>query len=147
VRLLNWGTEAEVVSVTERSVMVRSAGVNIRVEPSEIKKIGGPTPSRTPQRVPPRIPPPASKEPGVRVGANTLDLRGARVDEATTLVSKFFSDALIAGFDSVFLLHGHGTGALKRGLRAWLSGVEIVHSHSPAEPLQGGDAVTVVHLR
>lgn len=55
--------------------------------------------------------------PSVRVAANTCDLRGFRYDEAIPEVERFLSNAAVEGRPIVFLLHGHGTGALKRGLR------------------------------
>ena len=83
----------------------------------------------------------------MRMGANTLDMRGQRVEEGMDAADKFFDDALMRGHDLVFLLHGHGTGALKDALRSWLKSHPRVRDAAPANAEQGGDAFTIVSLR
>jgi DNA mismatch repair protein MutS2 len=82
----------------------------------------------------------------VRTTGNTLDLRGERVDAALALAEKFVDDGLRGGVDAVFLVHGHGTGALRGALRDHFThfpGVRTLRSGSPEE---GGDGVTVLLL-
>jgi len=70
-----------------------------------------------------------------------------RADEALTCIETFLDRAYGADDPVVFLLHGHGTGALKKAVRAWLSaGVPYVRSHRPAAREEGGDAYTVVFV-
>ena len=57
----------------------------------------------------------------VRAGYNTLDVRGERVDAALGLAEKFLDDALRTGSEAVFVIHGHGTGALRESLRKQLA--------------------------
>ncbi len=82
----------------------------------------------------------------VAVGPNTLDLRGYRVEDAFPAIEAFF-DTHTNRTGVVFLLHGHGTGALKQGLRHWLPTSHYVRNFRPANAEEGGDALTVVHLR
>lgn len=144
VKLLPWGTRGCVVALSDKKVTVRSAGVTTRVDSDTIERISGPIEKPVPPLRPPL--PTTGADDGLRVDANTLDLRGQRYDDAVRLVDRFFSDALMSGFDVVYLLHGHGTGALKRGLRQWLTTEQVVTNYHPADIHQGGDAVTVVHL-
>ena len=78
---------------------------------------------------------------------NTLDLRGKRVDEAIAEVATFFDRMTMRGQDTVFLLHGHGTGALKEALRSDLRTNAYVRDWAPASEEQGGDAFTVCVLQ
>jgi len=88
-----------------------------------------------------------SPEGAVRVPSNTLDIRGARVAEGLEALDQFLDDAVLRGADAVFVLHGHGTGALKAAIRKALADSEYVESCAPALPEQGGDAFTVAVLR
>ncbi len=83
---------------------------------------------------------------GVRTDSNTLDLRGYRLEEAIEATDQFLDRLLLGGHDVGFLLHGHGTGVLKDGLRRWLPGCAAAGRWRPAENEQGGDAFTVVEL-
>jgi DNA mismatch repair protein MutS2 len=82
----------------------------------------------------------------VRSGYNTLDVRGERVDAALGLAEKFLDDALRSGQEAVFVIHGHGTGALRQALRTELAAFPGVSAVRPATPEEGGDGVTVIAL-
>lgn len=83
----------------------------------------------------------------LRTISNTVDLRGLRADEALREVD-FFLDRLLQHGDSVaYVLHGHGTGALKKAVREWLRNNPVVASWRPASDSEGGDAFTRIDLR
>ena len=72
---------------------------------------------------------------------------GCTVEEAARRVDKFIDGAALAGKPQVRVIHGHGTGALRRGLAEFLSAHPLVESvHAEAQE-RGGTAVTVVELR
>jgi DNA mismatch repair protein MutS2 len=73
-------------------------------------------------------------------------LRGRRLEDAREAVEAFFDACLLRGEPVAYLLHGHGTGALKSGLRAWLPRSRYVRRWRPAAEGEGGDAWTVVEL-
>jgi DNA mismatch repair protein MutS2 len=75
-----------------------------------------------------------------------LFLLGATTDEARVQVEKFLDDAVLAGHDAVRLVHGKGTGALRRAVTACLRGHPLVSAFRAAEPREGGTGVTVVEL-
>jgi DNA mismatch repair protein MutS2 len=82
-----------------------------------------------------------------RTSDNTVDLRGMRVEEAVDRVEMFLDSALLQGIDGVYIIHGHGTGALKRGVRGYLTGSRYVRDFRPGNRDEGGDGVTVAYLR
>ena len=75
-----------------------------------------------------------------------VNLHGYRVDEALTVIDSLLDDAALEGMTSVKIVHGKGTGALRRAIREYLSGHPLVASTEPGE---GGAAsgVTVVQLQ
>ena len=75
-----------------------------------------------------------------------VNLHGYRVDEALTVIDSLLDDAALEGMTSLKIVHGKGTGALRRAVREFLTGHPLVASTEPGE---GGDAsgVTVVQLR
>jgi DNA mismatch repair protein MutS2 len=75
-----------------------------------------------------------------------LDLRGLTVDEALLLIDQRLDEAARAGVGELRIIHGKGTGTLRRAVREMLSKHALVHAHTAAAPRAGGDGVTVVEL-
>ncbi|MEJ7748530.1 MAG: Smr/MutS family protein, partial [Candidatus Limnocylindrales bacterium] len=82
----------------------------------------------------------------VRSVASSLDLRGARVDEALEALSRYLDDAALAGLDSTLIIHGGGTGALRDAVRSAAGTHPLVQSARPGERGEGGDGVTILKL-
>jgi DNA mismatch repair protein MutS2 len=76
----------------------------------------------------------------------SLDLRGARVDEALAALDTYLNDAAVAGLDRVTVIHGMGTGALRDAVRTESAGHPLVKAIRAGERGEGGDGVTVVSL-
>ena len=72
---------------------------------------------------------------------------GMTVDEAIDRVSSFLDDTLITDIQQVRIVHGHGTGALRKGLQAFLKTHPLVEKHYPAPENQGGGGATIVELK
>jgi DNA mismatch repair protein MutS2 len=75
-----------------------------------------------------------------------LDLRGLTVDEALLLIDQRLDEAARAGVRELRIIHGKGTGTLRRAVRDMLSKHALVSGHAGAPPRAGGDGVTVVEL-
>lgn len=85
-------------------------------------------------------------QPSDEPAAGEINVIGCTVEEATGRVDKFLDEAALAGKPSVRIIHGHGTGALRRGLAEFLSAHPLVERiHAEAED-RGGTAVTVAEL-
>ena len=78
--------------------------------------------------------------------ASSLDLRGARVDEALDLLGRYLDDAALAGLDQVTVVHGLGTGALRDAVRSNAAANPLVRDLRPGERGEGGDGATIVSL-
>lgn len=79
--------------------------------------------------------------------AAEINVIGRTVEQATELVDKFLDDAALAHRPSVRIIHGHGTGALRRGLAEFLRAHPLVDRIASESEERGGKAVTVVDLR
>lgn len=75
-----------------------------------------------------------------------LDLRGLTADEALAKADKYLDDAVLAGVERVRIVHGKGTGALRRAIAQFLRGHRNVQSYRLGGPGEGGEGVTVVEL-
>ena len=71
---------------------------------------------------------------------------GLRVDEAIPVVEKAINDAFLGGLTELIIIHGRGTGALKKAVREYASRHALVKGLHKADQAQGGDAVTVLEL-
>ena len=76
-----------------------------------------------------------------------INVIGSRADEATDRVDKFLDEAYMAGAETVRIVHGHGTGALRRAIAQLLTGHTHVERFSAAPSNQGGSGATSVTLK
>lgn len=90
---------------------------------------------------------PAGGRAGARTIDTTVDIRGHRVDEAVAQVDRFLDESLLAGRDTIFVIHGHGTGALRSAVRSHLASHKAIEKVRPGEQNEGGDGVTVAFLK
>lgn len=79
--------------------------------------------------------------------SNTLDLRGERVEEALDKLESYLDKASLANLSPVYIIHGHGTGALKAAVRDFVSTSPYVAKHRIGEDAEGGDGVCVIDIR
>jgi len=78
--------------------------------------------------------------------APRLDLRGERVEAALEQLNGYLDEALLAGLDEAVILHGAGTGALRRAIREYLADHPRVRAARPGRKEEGGDQATVAQL-
>jgi DNA mismatch repair protein MutS2 len=145
VRLKSGGTLAVVESAPERGqVRLRAGAMKLVLPLSEIDSIQAGRPKGTSGPAPrPKSRLAPTSEAAVRTADNTLDLRGERLEDALARVDAFLDQMLGEGHAVGFVLHGHGTGALKSAVREHLGASRYVGNARPAEPDEGGDAYTV----
>jgi DNA mismatch repair protein MutS2 len=79
--------------------------------------------------------------------ATDLNVIGCTVDEAISRAERFLDESLLTDRRTVRLIHGYGTGQLKRALAGFLQQHPLVARFDQAPPEQGGGGVTVVELK
>ncbi len=155
VRLLHLNTEASVVEAPNKGqVRVAVGGLKmsvpldqVRAQPMRQSVKKNPSLRRnSPGLATREAAAPRDAEP-IRSSLNTCDLRGLRVDEGLARVDAFLDRMLQLRETAAFVLHGHGTGAMKSAVREHLAASPVVRQFEAATREDGGDAVTVVHLR
>ena len=128
----------QLVQDREAEIDVRGKRLRVPLEGLRIVGTGGSTVAtgRVSVQLQPRDGPPTE-----------LNVIGCRVDEAVSRAEKFLDDALIAEERLLRVIHGHGTGKLRRALADFLRGHPLVERFEAAPPEQGGAGVTIVELR
>ena len=84
---------------------------------------------------------------GEETPGEEINVIGCTVEEATRRVDKFLDQAALAGSSPVRIIHGHGTGALRRGLAEFLKAHPLVESIRSEAEDRGGRAITLVELK
>ena len=138
-----FGMEGVVKALHDRDaeVDVRGKRLRARVDDLRVLASGGGAAA-----APPRVRVNVDLAP--RAGSLTeLNLIGCSVDEALARTEKFLDDSLISELRSVRLIHGYGTGQLRRAIAGFLQAQPFVANFSAAPPEQGGGGVTVVELK
>ncbi len=88
-----------------------------------------------------------TSQPGEGATSGEINVIGMRVEEATERVDKYLDEAALTNQTRVRIIHGHGTGALRRGLAEFLKSHPLVEHTTFETEEHGGKAITVVELR
>jgi DNA mismatch repair protein MutS2 len=79
--------------------------------------------------------------------SSEIDLRGKLAEEAQELLDKYLDDAVLVGLPMVRVIHGKGTGALRKSLQRYLAVHPSISSFRDGRPDEGGHGVTVIELK
>ena len=119
---------------------VQLGSLRTRVRSDQIERLGRAAPPAADEQ--PRIKqPPSPPDPGGR-----CDIRGRTTEDALPTVDGFLDHAYRAGRRRLEIVHGKGTGALRRAVRGLLQDHPLITTYETAPPNEGGDGVTIVHL-
>ena len=141
--------EADVLEVLpDGAVRVQAGPLKLVVDPSEVRPVV--QAESEPRRKPAAPARPGGDPPGLEVAVqtsdNTCDLRGLRTDDALSMAVTFLDRAVNDERRVCFLVHGHGTGALKEAIRRELKSSPYVRYFRAGNPGEGGDGVTIAWL-
>ncbi|WP_279081807.1 endonuclease MutS2 [Lactobacillus apis] len=142
VKVLSYGQTGTITKkLSEHEYEVQMGIIKVKVSDRDIEKIGSQKEPRTHQQVRAVS---ASRRSNVR---SELDLRGQRYDEAMTNLDRYIDSVLLAGLDVVTIIHGIGTGAIRKGVWQYLKSSKHVKSYNYAPANEGGNGATIVHLQ
>ena len=136
-----FGLEGTVVSIHDREAEVDVHGKRLRSRLAELRVVDA-------------TQAPASTRVSVNVhlqprhdALTELNLVGSSVDDAVIRLEKFLDECLLTEQHVIRVIHGYGTGQLRRGIAAFLEGHPLVSRFQPAPSDQGGGGVTIVELK
>lgn len=143
------GDEIKLLSANQRGTVLEKTGDNdylvqvgimkVKVKRSEIERVKGK--SQTMDK-------PLATVKGSSYHVKTeLDLRGERYEDALSRLEKYIDDALLAGYPKVFIIHGKGTGALRKGVKEFSKNHPRIGAERPGSAGEGGSGVTVLELK
>ena len=145
VELVKMGTRASVISVNKDGSLQLQAGIlKITAKQEEVRVVedadGGKKQAvQIAQRAEHKL---------RALGASPeVDLRGMMTDEALLVLDRFLDSAVMGRLDTVTVIHGKGTGAVRKAVRDHLKRSKYVKSFRPGRFGEGEDGVTVVELR
>jgi DNA mismatch repair protein MutS2 len=141
VRVRSLGTVATVEALQgdRAALQVRGKRLLVPLDDCEVVAEAGNAPPRLPQGV--------TLTRQATGAAADLDVRGLAVEEALERVDKFLDDASLEGLERVRVVHGVGSGRLRKAVRDMLTRHPLVAGSAGADPREGGEGVTLVTLR
>ena len=134
------GLEAtgEITELSGDEAEVQVGSFRIRAKVGDLELRGRATQPEVRERV---VSVPRVSSPGLE-----LNLRGQTTEEVLPRLDKYLNDAYLAGLPQVRLIHGKGTGALRRVVRDFVKKHPLVASYRPGDQYEGGEGATVVEL-
>ena len=140
-----WGTVGRVEGISGKKISVNCGGMTVTTTVAHCfvpmkqelpkKSAAKPAVSRT-----------SRQAPAIREIHDSLNIIGCTVDEAIPQIDSFLNDALLSGLSAVRIVHGKGTGALRRGVQEYLATQSYVKEFHTADERSGGAGATDVYL-
>ena len=148
VELIKMGTQAEVMGVNKDGTLQLQAGIlKLKAKQGEVRVLEDVT-ARKKQSAKDKQRAASVSRPFRAAAAKAeLDLRGMMVDEALGTVDLFLDNALMGKLETVTIIHGKGTGALRKAVREHLKKSRYVKEYRPGAYGEGEDGVTVATLK
>jgi DNA mismatch repair protein MutS2 len=134
--------EGIITNLSEDQAEVQVGRLRVRTSREELMSARGAKPEPAPAPSASRDGPLPSAVPPLE-----LDLRGHNAQDALETLEHKLDAAYLTGMPYMRIIHGKGTGKLRQEIRAWLKGNRYTASFEAGSPAEGGEGVTVVHLR
>jgi len=142
VQLTALGVQGTVLAVEGEEVMVQAGPLRTRVGVEEVELLRRAQPAAAAASASARVKVPSrAPSPGIQI-----DLRGLTVEEAVERLDRYLDDAMMAALPWVRIIHGKGTGKLRREIRDFMANHPLVVSYESAAENEGGNGATVAHL-
>lgn len=137
VRILSMNRDGEVLEVKKDGLTISMGGLKLQLKKDEVGFVS----HKKKQKI--------VKTKGKTVkktGSYEINVIGMRYEEAMRTVDKFIDDALVAGYPSVRIIHGMGTGALRNGVHQLLKKHKHVKTYRNGGPQEGGLGATLAYF-
>ncbi len=145
VRVKGFPSPVVVRRLDSRSAEIEAGSLRMKIPISDIIAIVEESTKKSPVRSQPSVS--VSARPGDEPSTQEINVIGCTVEEASRRVDKFVDQAAVNGLSRIRVIHGHGTGALRRGLSEFLSAHPLVERTSSEAEERGGAAITIVELK
>jgi DNA mismatch repair protein MutS2 len=151
VRLTSFGSIGIVDRIKDGAAEVRVKSLRFREKLEDLELLEEVTPPKTESGRFSKLRPTPKTEVHLKTGNETtrseLNVIGQTTDEAVDAVDKFLDEAFLNSLSEIRIVHGHGTGALRRAITELLKEHPHVERFLQAPPNQGGAGATVVELK
>jgi len=145
VELVKMGTKATVLSVNKDGVLQLQAGIlKITARQDEVRVIEGASQGQKDAKA---IVSRAQHTIRAAATPSQIDLRGMMTDEAIAVLERFLDTAMMGKLETVTIIHGKGTGAVRSAVRAYCKRSRYIKTYRPGRYGEGEDGVTVAELR
>jgi len=144
VRIRGSKASGVVVSLDRDTAWLEASGKRVRVARADLQRVagGGPAPTRAPASFS-AVPKPEPLDALTR----EVNVIGQRIEDALPQIEKSLDEALLAGVAHIRIVHGHGTGRLRKAVREHFRAHPAVASLRAGEAREGGNGATIVELR
>ena len=139
VRLKNLGYHGEVLSIKGNRATVFANGMKMNVKTSELEYTQRPVVKKVAVH--------SSKRSSSKAMSGECNIIGMHVEEALICVDKYLDSALFSKMYTIRLIHGHGTGALRKAIHAYLKNNKHVNTYRLGGEGEGGLGATIVELK
>ena len=136
VQIKNTHTAGEIIEINKDKALLVSGGLKIQASLGDLSK------SKKENKIQDNFVKLSVANPAYR-----LDIRGEKPEEAEFEVIKFIDDAYVSGLTRVEILHGKGTGVLKKFVKEILKSHDKVKEFHFAHVDMGGDGITIAELK
>ena len=143
VKIHSLGSEGEITGIDEKkkAYIVQSGMMKVSVKADDLRLLGE---KKKPEKKRSYGSAGSSKASTV---ASSIDVRGETVEEATLDIDKYIDGVLRTGLNEFTIIHGKGTGALRKGIHAYLKGHPSIRTFRLGTFGEGEDGVTVCQLK
>jgi len=140
VKVIKMNREGDIVEILKNKMIIVSlSGLNVKLHEDEVQFMH-------PQTKVKKVKKATIKKSVKKTGSYEINLIGKRYEEAMSLLDKFLDDALVMGYPHVRIVHGMGTGALRKGVRQMLEKNKSIVSYRDGGPNEGGLGATLAYF-
>lgn len=141
VKVIKMNREGDIVDILKNGMInVSLSGLNIKLHEDEVVFIHSQVKEKKTKKAV------IKKQTVQKTGTYEINVIGKRYEEAMALVDKFLDDALVLGYPHVRIVHGMGTGVLRKGIRKMLEKHPHVVSYRDGGPNEGGLGATLAYF-